>query len=329
MSRTRPQVPDCASADGGAGGEVSPRLSPTPRVAGGSWMEERVDNRGMTDSWEWDETLYAQSAGFYVAGRLAYPKQMAAQIVSAVGLGADSRALDVGCGPGSLTLLLAPLVDQIVGIDADAGMIAEARLAARRAGIGNVAWRRLRGEQLPAGLGDFDLATFAQSLHWMKRVEVLGLVRTMLREGGACVHVHATTNRGDESVDPLPRPRPPYVEIEALVRSYLGPAPRAGRSVRPSLAGGDEAEVYRAAGFVGPRQFTVSRGEVIERSIDQVVAATFSLSSSTPYLFADRYAEFETGLRNLLQAASDDDDLFCERARDVEFDVWRPEQHPT
>jgi hypothetical protein len=185
MSRTRPQVPDCASADGGAGGEVSPRLSPTPRVAGGSWMEERVDNRGMTDSWEWDETLYAQSAGFYVAGRLAYPKQMAAQIVSAVGLGADSRALDVGCGPGSLTLLLAPLVDQIVGIDADAGMIAEVRLAARRAGIGNVAWRRLRGEQLPAGLGDFDLATFAQSLHWMKRVEVLGLVRTMLREGGA------------------------------------------------------------------------------------------------------------------------------------------------
>ena len=215
-----------------------------------------VDNRGMSESWEWDETLYAQSAGYYLCGRLTYPRQLAAQIVSAVGLGIDSRALDVGCGPGSLTLLLAPLVGQIVGIDADGGMIAQARLAADQAGIDNVAWRRLRGEQLPADLGDFDLATFAQSLHWMKRIEVLGLVRTMLVASGACVHVHATTNRGDESIDPLPRPRPPYEEIDALVRSYLGPVRRAGRSVRPSFAGGDEAEVYRAAGFDGPEHFT-------------------------------------------------------------------------
>jgi SAM-dependent methyltransferase len=283
----------------------------------------------MTESWEWDETLYAQSAGYYLSGRLTYPRQMPAQIVSAVGLGSDSRALDVGCGPGSLTLLLAPLVDQIVGIDADEGMIAQARLAADQAGIDNVAWRHLRGEQLPADLGDFDLATFAQSLHWMKRVEVLAIVRTMLRAGGACVHVHATTHRGDESIDPLPRPRPPYEQIDALVRSYLGPMRRAGRSVRPSFGGGDEAEIYRAAGFAGPEHFTVLRGDVIERSIDQVVAATYSLSSSTPHLFADRRAEFETELRTLLQAASDEDDLFCERTRDIEFDVWRPRQRPS
>jgi ubiquinone/menaquinone biosynthesis C-methylase UbiE len=174
-----------------------------------------------------------------------------AQIISAAGQGSQSRALDVGCGPGSLTLLLAPLVDQIVGIDADKEMIAEAQLAAHRAGTRNVTWRRLRGEQLPAGLGDFDLATFAQSLHWMKRVDVLRLVHAMLRPGGACVHVHATTHRGDDSVDPLPRPRPPYEQIGALVRSYLGPMQRAGRSVRPEFTGGDEAEVYRTAGLTG------------------------------------------------------------------------------
>jgi SAM-dependent methyltransferase len=278
----------------------------------------------MSESWEWDETLYAQSAEYYLCGRLAYPRQLAAQIVSAVGLGSDSRALDVGCGPGSMTLLLAPLVGQIVGIDADEGMIAQAGLAADQAGTDNVAWRCLRGEQLPADLGEFDLATFAQSLHWMKRLEVLGLVRTMLVAGGACVHVHATTDRGDDGIDPLPRPRPPYEEIDALVRSYLGPARHAGRSLRPSFAGGDEAEVYRAAGFDGPEHFIVPRGDMTERSIDQVVAATYSLSSSTPHLFADRRAEFETELRTLLQDASDADDLFCERPRDIEFDVWRP-----
>ena len=67
-----------------------------------------------------------------------------------------------------------------------------------------------------------------------------------------------------------------------MVRSYLGPVRRAGRSVRPSFAGGDEAEVYRAAGFDGPEHITVSRGDVTEGSIDQVVASTYSLSSSTP-----------------------------------------------
>jgi SAM-dependent methyltransferase len=278
----------------------------------------------MTERWDWDETLYAQSATYYVAGRLAYPKQLAAEIVSAAGQGPASRALDVGCGPGSLTLLLAPLVDQIVGIDADKEMIAEAQLAAQRVGISNVSWRQLHGEHLPADLGGFDLATFAQSLHWMKRVEVLRLVRTMLRPGGACVHVHATTNRGDESVDPLQRPRPPYEQVDALVRSYLGPMRRAGRSVRPSFAGGDEAEVYGAAGFDGPARFIVPRGEVIERSADHVVAATFSLSSSTPHLFGDRRAEFERRLRALLTTASDGDDLFSERVRDIAFDVWRP-----
>jgi SAM-dependent methyltransferase len=281
----------------------------------------------MTEPWDWDETLYAQSATYYVAGRLAYPKQMGTQIVSAAGQGSQSRALDVGCGPGSLTLLLAPLVDEVVGIDADKEMIAEAQLAAHRAGISNVSFRRLRGEQLPADLGDFDLATFAQSLHWMKRVAVLRLVRTMLRPNGACVHVHATTNRGDESADPLPRPRPPYGQIDAVVRAYLGPVRRAGRSVRPSFAGGDEAGVYRAAGFDGPEPFTVPRGEVVERSVDHVIAATFSLSSSTPHLFGDRRAEFESELRALLAAASDDDDLFCERARDITFDVWRPRKN--
>ena len=101
---------------------------------------------------------------------------------------------------------------------------------------------------------------------------------------------------------------------------------RAGRSVLQDVTGGDENEVYRAAGFDGPEGFTVARGDVVERSIDQVVAATFSLSGSTPHLFGDRRAEFESSLRRLLEDASDADGLFCERARDIAFDVWRADQ---
>jgi trans-aconitate methyltransferase len=54
--------------------------------------------------WQWDPSLYAGSARFYSIGRVAYP----AELVAALELDGTGRLLDVGCGPGSLNLLLAP-----------------------------------------------------------------------------------------------------------------------------------------------------------------------------------------------------------------------------
>jgi len=188
----------------------------------------------------WDETLYAGSAPHYARGRTAYRPDLGLRVVEAAGVGDRARALDVGCGPGSLTLLLAGCVQRVVGVDADREMLAEAAERAQRAGITGVCWRRMRAEELPDGLGSFDLITFAQSFHWMEGDRVARTVRGMLRAGGACVHVHATTHRGEAGDDPLPRPRPPYDRIDALVASFLGPAKRAGRSAPPAIVPGSE-----------------------------------------------------------------------------------------
>jgi SAM-dependent methyltransferase len=53
---------------------------------------------------------------------------------------ADSRILDVGCGPGSITLDLARLAHagSVVGMDRSETVIDEARAAAEQAGVGNV-----------------------------------------------------------------------------------------------------------------------------------------------------------------------------------------------
>jgi SAM-dependent methyltransferase len=254
---------------------------------------------------------------------MPYPPELGARIVRAAGLGDAARALDVGCGPGPLTLLLAGSVREVVGADADAEMLTQARLAADRAGVMNASWRQIRAEELPADLGAFDLVTFAQSFHWMERERVAATVRGMLRANGACVHVGATTNRGDGSSDPLPRPRPPYEQILALVISFLGSQQRAGRSAAPRIVAGSEIPIYRRAGFGGPLRVEVERGEVVERSVEEIVAATFSLSSSTPSLLGADRERFEAELTELLVQSSDDG-LFCERLRDVTFDVWRP-----
>jgi SAM-dependent methyltransferase len=271
--------------------------------------------------WTWDPTLYAGSARFYAHGRVAYPAALGDALTDELGLDGTGRLLDVGCGPGSLTLLLADRFAEVVGIDADPGMIAEAREGARLAGVGNATWAVMRGEELPGPLGTFQVVTFAQSFHWMQRELVARTVRGMLTPTGACVHVHATTHQGVDDHADLPHPRPPRAEINALVRRYLGPVRRAGRGTFFD-AGGGEDEIYRAAGFTVRRRIEIAGGPV-ERSVDEVVASIFSLSSSTPHLFGDRVAEFERELRELLHTASPAG-VFSEQMRGIAVDVWRP-----
>jgi SAM-dependent methyltransferase len=266
-----------------------------------------------------DETLYAGSARYYAVGRLPYPPEVAGVLREGLGLDGRGRLLDVGCGPGSLTRLLAPLFEGAVGVDADRDMVAEAR----RSGVAGVEWRHLRAEELPAGLGTFRVVTFAQSFHWMDRPLVARRVRPMLEPGGAWVHVDATTHRGAPGAEPLPHPEPPRDAIDALVVRYLGPVRRAGAALLPHGTPGGEAEIMRAAGYDGPVRVPVGGGVVHERSADEVVASVFSLSSAAPHLFGERVADFERDLRALLRSASPEG-VFAERSREISLAVWRP-----
>jgi SAM-dependent methyltransferase len=280
--------------------------------------------RGMADGgWEWDETLYAGSAVYYARGRLPYPATVASAMRDALGLDGTGRLLDLGCGPGSFTLVAAPLFDEVVAIDADAGMIAFAAEAARSAHVINVEWRCMRAEELPADLGRFRVITFAQSFHWFDRPRVAAAVRGMLDPGGACIHVQATTHRGVDGTGPLPHPRPPREGIETLIQHYLGTVRRAGRSTLPHGTSADEDGIFRAAGFVGPDRIVVPAGDVFERTGDDVVASVFSLSSAAPHLFGSRLASFEADLRALLKETSPTG-RFSEQQRDVALDIWRP-----
>ncbi|MET8310409.1 class I SAM-dependent methyltransferase [Micromonospora sp. NPDC005173] len=274
-------------------------------------------------AWEWDETLYAGSASHYSVGRMPYPPSLAEAVGKELGLDGTGRLLDVGCGPGSVTLLLAPLVEAAVGVDADQGMINEARRRASEVGVTNVEWRHLRAEALPADLGTFRVATFAQSFHWMDRPLVTRRVRDMLAPGGAWVHVGANTHQGVTGDDLLPYPRPPWQQIDDLVASYLGPVRRAGQGWLPSGTAGGEEEIMRQAGFTGPTRITVDQGMVVERGVDEIASAVFSLSSSAPHLFADRLPAFEADLRHLLSEAAQDG-RFAERRRGIDVVIWRP-----
>lgn len=272
---------------------------------------------------EWDETLYRGSARYYADGRVPYPAGLADALSTELGLDGCGRLLDCGCGPGSLTFLLAPQFTEVVGIDADAGMVEQARLAAQRSAVQNACFRQLRAEELPAGLGEFRLVTFAQSFHWVDQPLVARAVRQLLTPGGACVLVFATTHEGVPGTDKLASPRPPRAQIARLVRSYLGPVRRAGQTVLPSGPPFGSDAAMRDAGFGPPLRIEVAGSAEQARTEDQVVASVFSLSSAAPHLFGDRLADFERELRGLLRSVSPGG-VFAERMREIAIEVWRP-----
>jgi SAM-dependent methyltransferase len=277
---------------------------------------------GDWSDWEWDETLFAGAAEHYERGRLPYAPGLADAFRRALALDGRGRLLDVGCGPGTVALRLAHLFDEVVGLDPDAGMIREARRLASERRVESARWVQRRGEELPAHLGTFRAVTFAASFHWMDRLRVAAAVRDMLEPNGAAVHVdgrhQADLARGDD------HPMPPRDRIDALRRTYLGGDRRAGRSIRNSSPDG-EASVFRAAGFVGPEIVRVPDGRVMVRTIDDLVAETFSMSSTAPHLFGSRLAEFEGDLRGLLANASTDG-VFSVRLPDNQLSIWRPVQ---
>jgi SAM-dependent methyltransferase len=251
---------------------------------------------------------------------------LADALAEALHLNGRGRLLDLGCGPGVVTLRLAHLFENVVGLDPDADMLSEAARLAEQQGVSNARWVRMRAEELPGSLGAFRVATFAASFHWMDRPLVARAVRTMLEPGGAAVQVDAPAYRCDALADAatpgLPHPSPPDDAIVELRSRYLGPDIRAGQGIRNTSPDQEDA-VFRAAGFAPARGVIVPDGRIVERTIDDLVATRFSSSPTAPHLFGERVTEFESDLRQLLADASPSG-LFSVRLPDNILSIWEP-----
>jgi len=272
--------------------------------------------------WVWDATLFEGAAAYYAAGRPPYVADWVDVLTEALDLDGLGRLADVGCGPGTLGLALAARFAEVVGLDPDDGMIAEAARRAEAAGLaGRTRWVEARAEEWPAGLGTFAVATFGQSFQWMDRDVVAAKVRDALVPGGALVLIAPphVDRLGDE---PLPHPEPPTDRIRALAESYVGPVRRAGRSTLPNGTPGGESAVLERAGFGDFEGRLLPGGARLDCPAEVVVADVFSRSSSAPHLFGERRAQFEAELRRLLAEVSPSG-LFSRRQPSTEIRIWR------
>jgi len=172
----------------------------------------------------YDPTFYDGAAVRYRCGRPAYSPRLEALLAEELGLDGSGRLLDVGCGPGILTVRLARLFEGAVGLDPDPAMIAEGRRAAEERDIANITWIQARAEDLPeVAPGPYRLVTFGQSFYWTDEVPVAEAVYDMVEPGGALVLVgHQAKGRaGAPRVIFAPGIPDLMRDIESVVSGYF------------------------------------------------------------------------------------------------------------
>ena len=154
----------------------------------------------------------------------------------------DMRVLDCGCGPGGISLGLAPLLSkgQVVGIDVQASQLEMGRRQAREHGLTNVEFKHASIYELPFEDAAFDaVLAHAVLYHLGEPMKALAELRRVLKPRGL-IGLRDADIDGDVYHPPHPE-LARFWKLAELVISHSGGDPRFGRKHR---------QILREAGFV-------------------------------------------------------------------------------
>ena len=235
---------------------------------------------------------FQSAVPYYERYRLGYPARLVARVVALAGLCPGDPVLDLGCGPGSLSVPLARLGLAVTAADPEPEMLAAADGAAKAAGVTLTLWRG-GSYDLTQTMGPFRLVAIGRAFHWMDRAATLAMLDRIVLPGGAVALFH--------DAHPV-LPENEWFKVLCKVGDRYGRATQAHIGERKALGH------RRYEPFLYQSAFTVLDGlsVTIRKSIseDEIVGRAFSQSTTSPDKLGERADAFEAELRERLRALS-------------------------
>jgi SAM-dependent methyltransferase len=225
---------------------------------------------------------FASTVPYYRRCREPYPPEFFRRTAQALRLDGSQALLDLGCGPGLLALGFAPFVGSVAGVDPEPAMIAAAREAAEAQGV-PVDLIESRAEELPSGLGPFDVVTVGRALHWMTPAPTLALFDRCVRPDGFILICRASPVEGQAN---------PWLASYNEFRLRASPE--------------KDRKKYRvdAAGFFAGSAFSPTETVAVQIrqsvSVDTLTGRLFSMSNTSPELLGPRADTVGAELRAVL-----------------------------
>jgi SAM-dependent methyltransferase len=265
----------------------------------------------MTRIAPYDPQRFSSTIPHYVAGRPAYSPRLIERVARETGLTRSSRVLDLGCGPGSVTLPLAQHAGTTIGMDPDAAMIAAASRAAAAAGI-TIDFRVGSSFDLSSDLAPLDLVTIGRAFHWMDREATLKRLDELVAPEGAIVLVNTELHSLGHNKW--------LAAFEDIRRAH-------GRfddfyHWRKSGAWEEHISVLMRSAFADVERHSVF--DLHEASLDEIVARALSFSANSPTsLGEDGRSAYEAEIRAKMTAI-EPSGRFPEIVESVAFIARRP-----
>ncbi|KAB2910367.1 MAG: methyltransferase domain-containing protein [Kofleriaceae bacterium] len=226
-------------------------------------------------------------------GSAAAQQAMRRVFLSEIDISPGARVLDVGCGTGTLTRLLAgwPGVASVTGVDPGTRLIERARALAQ--GLEHVVFREADGGALPFEDGAFDVVTLDSVLSHMREPErALAEALRVLRPGGwlgVFDGDYSTTTVAIGEHDPL------QACVDAMMASSVNDRLIVRRLPALVRRLGFEVAGVRSHGFVedGAATYMLT---VIDRGVDLLRAAGRIAEATASALKAEARRRVEDGV---------------------------------
>ncbi|MEK7090770.1 MAG: class I SAM-dependent methyltransferase [Patescibacteria group bacterium] len=238
------------------------------------------------------QELFKDTAKGYASFRTGYPKEFFDHVIKYFGLNGKGRLLDLGCGTGQVAIPLAPHFEEVVGVDPAEGMLAEAEKIAEKSGIKNIKWILKKAEDISSELGQFRLASFGASFHWMEQDKVLVKLYPMIEPGGGLVMVS-----GSSSIWRNPENEPWKAKCKEVLIKFLGEKRRAGNSYYTEPKERFEDILLRSKFSKFEKWIHDTRRR---KAIDDIIGLLYTTSFAQKRFFGDRLEDFEKELRREL-----------------------------